>query len=138
MEERKRGREEVCGNLRRDGRKVVAIEWLTRNFLFLLYCRHMDVGQVAQAGPRHCSLVPGLPRSFCSSVCIDNNTRIRQRKPKNRKKRGRPGNEATSLHVQNYWTDFVWRKFRSSRIRIHFQLGIQTLSLSDSYIMPCF
>ena len=58
---------------------------------------------------------PGLPRArfFCSSVCVDSNTRMRkggekrlsppfrirvllscQRKPKNRKKRGRPGNEA--------------------------------------------
>ena len=56
---------------------------------------------------------PGLPRFFCSSVSVDNNTRMRkggekrgvfrrpsasvyycQRKPKNRKKRGRPGNEA--------------------------------------------
>ena len=43
---------------------------------------------------------PGLPRFFCSSVSIDNNTRIRvslSTETEDQKKRGRPGNEATWL-----------------------------------------
>ena len=49
---------------------------------------------------------PGLPRFFCSSVSVDNNTRMRKggeirirvllsTETEEQKKRGRPGNEAT-------------------------------------------
>ena len=49
---------------------------------------------------------PGLPRFFCSSVSVDNNTRMRKGRPsasvlstetEEQKKRGRPGNEAMKL-----------------------------------------
>ena len=46
---------------------------------------------------------PGLPHFFCSSVSVDNNTRMRKggirvllsTETEEQKKRGRPGNEAT-------------------------------------------
>ena len=50
---------------------------------------------------------PGLPRFFCSSVSVDNNTRMRKGRPsasvllstetEEQKKRGRPGNEARNV-----------------------------------------
>ena len=52
---------------------------------------------------KHVASFPGLPRFFCSSVSVDNNTRMRKpfrirvllsTETEEQKKRGRPGNEA--------------------------------------------
>ena len=58
-----------------------------------------DASVLFSARSRECvASFPGLPRFFCSSVSVDNNTRMR----KGGEKRGRPG---TIHHVSDVrWT----------------------------------